>query len=376
MSKIKELRTNPDNNLNLVTVLELFSPEGKSKYTDMLLKLMKSTPNLKEHTKEIKSILTKEFTFISDEQLNKFGDIQIMLLYKFIDGFFNTQDLINFRKFCDYNERNLIDQNDLSKYKAFEDIVNAVSVADMKVETKDMENQIVKVFENDEWLLVRPLTYLASKKYGSNTKWCTTQSNNSEYFIKYSSKGVLIYCINKKTGYKVASFYSLDKNDQEFSFWNQKDTRIDSLQTELTDELRKIIGDTSMAKGAKTNRYLLSDDQRTKEDKLLNHGALYKSGALYEPSEPVQEVERRLSDRIGAAIRRENEPTEEMLEERAEEAAYEDRENNQEIESSETIIDRMTWNSTDTNSIPETIEHNRESYYIRNGGPSAEMRRG
>jgi hypothetical protein len=376
MSKIKELKTNPDNSLNLVTALELFSPEGKSKYTDLLLKLMKSTPNLKEHTKEIKEFLTNEFTFISVERLNQFSEIQLMLLYKFVDSFFNVQDLINFKKFCDYNERSLIDQNDLSRYKSFEDVVNAVSVADMKVETKDMENQIIKVYENDEWLLVRPLTYLASKKYGSNTKWCTTQSNNSEYFIKYSSKGVLIYCINKKTGYKVASFYSLDKNDQEFSFWNQKDTRIDSLQSELTDELRKIIGETSMAKNAKTNRYLLDDDQRTKEDILLKHSGLYKSGALYEPSEPdvmEQPVERRLSNRIGAAIRRENEPTEEMLEERSEETEYEDSENREE---SESILTRMMWNSGEINAIPETIEHSRENHYIRNGGPSGEIPRG
>jgi hypothetical protein len=373
MSKIKELKTNPDNSLNLVTVLELFSPEGKSKYTDLLLKLMKGTPNLKEHTKEIKETLTNEFTFISIEKLNGFSEIQLMLLYKFVDSFFNVQDLVNFKKFCDYNERCLIDQNDLSRYKKFEDIVNAVSIADMKVETKDMENQIIKVYEDDEWLLLRPLTYLASKKYGSNTKWCTTQSNNSEYFIKYSSKGVLIYCINKKTGYKVASFYSLDKNDQEFSFWNQKDTRVDSLQTELNDELRKIISETSMAKNAKTNRYLLDDDQRTKEDILLKHNGLFKSGALYEPTE---QPERRLSDRIGAAIRRENEPTEEMLEERSEEAEYEDSENAQEPQE-DSILTRMMWNSTgETNSIPETIEHNRESYYIRNGGPSTETPRG
>ena len=186
---------------------------------------------------------------------------------------------------------------------------------------------------------------------------------------------MLIYCINKKTGYKVARFYSLDKNDQEFSFWNQKDSRVDSLQTELTDELRKIIGETSMAKNAKTNRYLLDDDQRTKEDILLKHSGLYRSGALYEPTPVEQPVERRLSNRIGAAIRRENDPTEEMLEERSEEREYEDSENAADPQS-DTIIDRMMWNSGEINSIPETIEHNRESYYIRNGGPSAETPRG
>jgi hypothetical protein len=115
--------------------------------------------------------------------------------------------------------------------------MSSLSLAEMVLDAKLLEKQTKIVYEDDEWLLVRPLTYQSSKKYGANTKWCTTQSDNSEYFLKYSSKGVLIYCINKKTGYKVASFNSLDKNDPEFSFWNQKDSRIDSLQTELTDEL-------------------------------------------------------------------------------------------------------------------------------------------
>ena len=73
MSKIRELKTNPDNNLNLVTVLELFSPIGKSKYTDMLLKLMKNTPNLKQHTKEIKETLTKETLKNKERIINMFG---------------------------------------------------------------------------------------------------------------------------------------------------------------------------------------------------------------------------------------------------------------------------------------------------------------
>ena len=54
MSRIKDLRTNEDHNLNIVLILEMFSPEGKSKYTETLLRMMKNTPNLKDHTKEIK----------------------------------------------------------------------------------------------------------------------------------------------------------------------------------------------------------------------------------------------------------------------------------------------------------------------------------
>ena len=266
MSKIKELKTNPEHILNIVNVLELFSPDKKSKYTDTLLRLMKNTKALRDQCSDVKKEIVNTFPFITMEELNNFSEIQIMVMWRFIDAFFYHSDLNDWRKFCDYNERGLISQNDLTKYKTFEEISNQLSLADIKVQSKELENEVVKILDTDEWLLVRPLTYYSSKKYGSNTKWCTTSEGNPEYFIKYSSRGVLIYCINKITGYKVASFYSLDKQEPEFSFWNQKDTRVDSLDTELTDDIRKLIQDVSKDKDARTNRFLLSDELRTKED--------------------------------------------------------------------------------------------------------------
>lgn len=308
MSRIKELRAS--NNFNLVEFLELFSPDKKSKYTEMLLRLMKNTPNINEHAKEIKAELLKRFDFIKKEDLDNLQPMQTMLIYRFIDSFFNDADLVNFRKFSEYNERGIVDQNDLTTYKSFEDVMLQLGLAELKAETKNLENEIIKVYENEEWLLLRPLTYLASKKYGSNTKWCTTSEGNPDYFLKYTSRGVLIYCINKKSGYKVASFCSLDKKDPEFSFWNQKDTRIDSLETELTDELRVIIREESLGKGAKTNRYLLSDEQRMKEDKVLNTKSSYR---ILEPEPTMEEVERPLRNRIQDAIRRENYENESLV---------------------------------------------------------------
>jgi len=340
MSRIRELKTNSDVIINLVEVLELFSPDKKSKYTETLLRLMKNTRNLKSHVDEIKVYFTQNYNFITKEELDKFSNFQILLIYRFVDTFFNSGDLQNFRKFCEYNERGLISQNDLTTYKSFDEVMNQLSIADLKVSVKDLENEIIKVYEDEEWLLVRPLTYLSSRKYGSNTKWCTTQESNPEYFLKYTKKGVLIYCINKKTGYKVASFYSLDKTDPEFSFWNQKDSRIDSLDSELTDELRLVIQKTSKDPKAKTNRFLLSDDQRGKEDKLLGLRDVKQLTQMDVSDEPVLAMRNRIEN----AIRRENdvEPDETMMEEREEEQLYEDRDNTV----SENPIDRMTWSST------------------------------
>ena len=75
MSKIRDLKTNPNNCFNIVDAIELFVPDGKSKYTDMLLRVMNNTPNLKEHGDEIISHMTKTFEFIDKEELKMFNAI-------------------------------------------------------------------------------------------------------------------------------------------------------------------------------------------------------------------------------------------------------------------------------------------------------------
>lgn len=290
MSRIKQIKTSPENNINLFKLFSLLVPEKKDKYTETLLRIVKNTPRMDSHLMEVKETLKREFS-IQDIEFNSLEKLEILFFYRVLDSF-NFTDLKSFRKFCEFNERGLIKQNDLGRYNSFDEIMNALSIAELSSDVKDLEKQVKVLFENDEWILVRPLTFLSSKKYGSNTKWCTTSENNPEYFLKYSKKGVLIYCINKVTGYKVASFYSLQKDDPEFSFWNQKDNRIDSLETELTDELRKIILDESKSKGAKTNRFLLSDDERIKEDRLLKQFDLSIKMTEPVPVDVEQPVER------------------------------------------------------------------------------------
>ena len=318
MSRIRDLKTDTNNNFNIVEVIEVFTPTGKSKYVDMLLRIMCNTPNLKEHGDEIIEYIINQYDFVDKEDLKKFSPIQLLLMYKFIDTYFNSDDLNNYKKFCEYNERNLIDQNDLSKYKNFEDIMTQVNIAEIKVEMKELESEVVRVHEDDEWLLVRPTTFLASKKYGSNTKWCTTSEQNPEYFLKYTERGVLIYCMNKKTGYKVASFYSLKKSDPEFSFWNQKDEKIESMDSELSDSMLRIIREVSKDPKTTSNRRLLNETQLEKENKNLEK---------YMKKARIQEIViefgvrdqvmksnsmgNRLSNRIQNALRRE-EPIEEL----------------------------------------------------------------
>jgi hypothetical protein len=317
MSRTKELKSLPENNINLFNIFSILVPERKSKYTETLLRIIKKTPGIEGHVKEVKSILKNELD-IDVNHLDELHQMEILMFYRILD-MFNRADLKSFIKFCEYNERGLIRQNDLSRYNDFDEIINSLNMAEIIVDHKELEKQVKVVFENDEWLLIRPLTYLSSKKYGSNTKWCTTSEGSSEHFMRYTKKGVLIYCLNKKSGYKVASFYSLDKNDPEFSFWDQKDRRVDSLETELTDELRTVIFNESRGKGAKTNRFLLSDEERVREEQLLKHYE-YKSGSLAIDDRPVAtEVAEPRVDYIRRAAERAAEemetPTQEVVSE-------------------------------------------------------------
>lgn len=58
-------------------------------------------------------------------------------------------------------------------------------------------DEYVKLFKNDNFELVVPLTFEASKKYGANAKWCTTSKCDDTMFNKHNKMGSLAYLIVK-----------------------------------------------------------------------------------------------------------------------------------------------------------------------------------
>ena len=127
----------------------------------------------------------------------------------------------------------------------------------MNENIKELEGQVIKEFEDEKWVAVRPLTFSASSKYGSSTRWCTTYQREKNYFEKYWRKGILVYFINKQTGYKFAGYKGLD-GDSEFSFWNAEDSRIDYLDVNADDYLFPIV--RRIFKSEMTNKNLSSDE--------------------------------------------------------------------------------------------------------------------
>jgi hypothetical protein len=107
-------------------------------------------------------------------------------------------------------------------------------------------------------------------KYGANTKWCTT-TESGQYYARYSSRGILIYNINKKTGYKVACFKNLDPNhDNEFSWWDVTDKKIEALDSEAPSSVLEAIRNEIKNNGV-PNKALMTQEEENKLE-------IYQSG--------------------------------------------------------------------------------------------------
>lgn len=95
----------------------------------------------------------------------------------------------------------------------------------------------VKIYEDDRWLVVSPLTHKASCDYGSFSSWCVSTSN-ADYYDRYTRDGVLIFFIDKKgtsLEKKDANVYkfavNIKNNAQDLENWawySMSDARIDA----------------------------------------------------------------------------------------------------------------------------------------------------
>ena len=272
MSKITEIKNQyPELNISIIDIFSIIDSTKTNKYLPLLCKLFSYRFQLNklwdkmDYKSEMAHIMERMESLGFD--CHGMSDNEIYSYYNFLDYFNNDdiRDIISFRKF---NERGLIKNNDITTYQTFEDIRSAVGLATLKDDEKIMKSQVVKEYEDDVWLALRPLTFGASSKYGSATKWCTTYQNDKQYFERYWKRGVLVYFINKITGLKFAAFKSLD-NEKELSFWNAADSRVDYLELEIEDYMFPIV--RQILKSDKTNKDLCSIKIQIQVEVECNH---------------------------------------------------------------------------------------------------------
>lgn len=266
MSRIEELKKqNPSFSVNYIDIINNILP--KSIYTEMAVNLLKNdnlTRKNNQERKDLISELVNEYK-VDEKILEPMSFMEVHNTFRTVVDYFGYDNFKTIQKFAELNDRKLIENNDLTSYKKFNELELQISLSSLKVVDKELEKQILRLYETEEWLVMKPLSYLSSLKYGASTKWCTAADNNPEYFYKYIKRGVLIYVINKKTGNKVAAFKTANgEYDKETSFWDITDQRIDSMESGLSYEVMDIIKN-EFTNNQISNWDILDDKERNRQ---------------------------------------------------------------------------------------------------------------
>ena len=263
MSRIDELKKQfPELNMTMFDLFKRIDTSSSYKYFPLLCKVFGKRFNILdqyENNKVKKDIAKLEIhENLLSRGISTDGLTENELYYlHYSTDYFNNDNFFTVKDFIRYMEKNQIENKDVTSYSTIDDLRAAITLASIKELTKELEGQVVKEYEDDKWLVVRPLTFQASSKYGATTRWCTTYQKEKQYFEKYWQYGILVYFINKVTGYKFAGYKSLRDGD-ELSFWNAEDRRIDYLDVDADDYLFPIV--RRILSSNKTNKELCSPE--------------------------------------------------------------------------------------------------------------------
>ena len=262
MYRIDELKKQyPELNLSIFDMMARMDTSKTYKYLPLMCKIFGKRFDLKDvwHRDDIASGILELQASLINKGISTDGltNSQMFYLQNYLAEHFSNETYQTLKMFMEYMDKGLIENNDVTSYADLDSIRGALTLATMKELSKELESQIIKEYEDEKWVVLRPLTFSASAKYGSSTRWCTTYQKEKQYFEKYWRKGILVYFINKKTGYKFAGYKGLE-GDSEFSFWNAEDSRVDYLDVDADDYLFPIV--RKIFKSGFTNKNLCSDE--------------------------------------------------------------------------------------------------------------------
>ena len=211
MSRIDNLKQqHPELNVTIIDLMAKVDPTDSYKYTEFLIKRIKEWYG---------------GGTIDETQLS----IGIELI-----GEDNVNDLNEFEIHC---KAGRVKKNDIGQHKGFSSIKYSVREAEEILKQKEAEKQVIKLMDTAEYCVVIPLSYEASKIYGANTKWCTTQE---KYWNEYYKNYKLIYIIDKVKNQKYAISRKKD-NPLKIQAWLSNDDETNPLLLPISSEVMSLV---------------------------------------------------------------------------------------------------------------------------------------
>jgi hypothetical protein len=225
-------------------------PSGNNKYLEWMVKSIIETPESGDN------IIEAVKCFHSN--LNRLNDKTVDKIYV---------NALDFQK----NEIEKIKKapKDINSYTSYRWIE---PICEYFEELRPITASRVKIWEDDRWLLISPLTHAASCKYGIHSNWCVSTSNES-YWNRYSNEGPLIFWLDKQElhptrgkeigNYKIAVHirYKTFENPIQWNWYSMEDDGLESsfmltiLPKAGIEACKKYVGDIVKNKRSEFNKF-------------------------------------------------------------------------------------------------------------------------
>lgn len=164
----------------------------------------------------------------SEGRIGKYGKWLLSLYQngnlKEEDGYKAKEYLTLFNKF-----KNRIQAKDIMQFKTLPDLYNIVKpfmenpdqATSNSDEIRRAKENVNKIYEDGNWLVISPQTEEAAVYYGKGTQWCTAADKSENMFNEYHNQGELYINIDKRNNRKYQFHFESNQ------FMDERDYDID-----------------------------------------------------------------------------------------------------------------------------------------------------
>lgn len=231
LNRIKEQYKELD--VSLIDILDKCDPSGNRKYLDFMLRML----------------------------LSEVGDCDNMLrnIANLLIGDENITILEEFHEHC---LENRIKKSDIGSYNDWYSLYEVVDEANEIKKRNEAEKKIKRVYDENGWMVLIPLSLESAQAYGSGTKWCITQP---EHWRTYHVDYKLIFIIDKNANKKYAVSVDVKYGD-DIKGWLADDTEINPILLDIPTEVMTVL--INEIKIRESNYMLMGGDKKEETKRI------------------------------------------------------------------------------------------------------------
>lgn len=205
-------------------------PSGNQKYLGWMVKAINHLPTVHSINSDMLGYDQKNYgTAFSEPHIETANEIVNLVsdFHKLLPYMVHTDDKGKKEGTTDLYQYKFTDSEMI--HFLYYDIQRAKERKEKKDKEKELKKGVDKIYEDGNWLVVRPKNWESSCHYGAGTRWCTTSKETSSHFTRETASKFLIYVINKK----LESDDNFYKVAWQIPYTRNVDTIIEPLSSEV-----------------------------------------------------------------------------------------------------------------------------------------------